>query len=300
VSDPPRRLSRGHARLAVALLGLAAAPAAPAVAQGPDDEEIGDDELNALLDQIGQESAPGDAEDVGQPPEADNVNGPEAVEESPELNNQPEAITVPPAPPEESVAEPPPPAPPAAPAAPQAPPPVEPTPPAPVANPVFAPLPTSPVPPPPAPATAPVPAPPEIELAPPAADPPARQRSQPQRRPAGQSATPHTVSSAPPAASAPPPAAAQPAPEPVPPSSAPQAPAVYTAAANEMLAAGRGGVYVVKAGDTLWEIAQALLGPGASSAEIAREVSRLWRRNGDRIASGSPDLIRPGERLVLG
>jgi LysM domain len=286
VSGPPRR-SRGHARVAVALLGMAAAPAAPAQAQGPDSDEIGDAELNQLLDQIEQENAPGDAEDVGQPPEADNVNGPEAVEESPELNNQPEAVTVPPAPPEESVAEPPPPpatpaAPPAPPAAP--PPAVEPAPPAPSAAPAPPPLPAAP--PPPAPVAAPVPAtPPQPPAAEPPPAPPARRRPTRPGHQARESAQPSTVSSTPPAAPA----------VPVPTADR----AVYTPAANEMLRAGRGGVYVVKAGDTLWEIAEALLGPGAGSAAIAREVSRLWRRNDDRIASGSPDLIRPGERLLL-
>jgi nucleoid-associated protein YgaU len=70
-------------------------------------------------------------------------------------------------------------------------------------------------------------------------------------------------------------------------------------AADEMLNAGRGAVYVVRPGDTLWEIAQALLGAGASEAEIVREVARLWERNRDRIASGSPDLIRPQEKLLV-
>jgi nucleoid-associated protein YgaU len=66
-----------------------------------------------------------------------------------------------------------------------------------------------------------------------------------------------------------------------------------------MLDAGREAIYVVRPGDTLWEIAEALLGSGATEAAIAREVSRLWERNRDRIASGSPALIRPGERLLL-
>ncbi len=56
---------------------------------------------------------------------------------------------------------------------------------------------------------------------------------------------------------------------------------------------------MVQAGDSLWEIAAALLGPGTGTAAIAREVERLWALNADRIGSGDPDLIVPGERLLL-
>jgi nucleoid-associated protein YgaU len=99
-----------------------------------------------------------------------------------------------------------------------------------------------------------------------------------------------------------PPLGQSPAPAPVGVGGASGSPAVQPVqygAAREMLDAGRGAVYVVRPGDTLWEIAEALLGSGASEAEIVREISRLWERNRDRIASGSPDLIRPGERLLL-
>ena len=60
-----------------------------------------------------------------------------------------------------------------------------------------------------------------------------------------------------------------------------------------------GHVYVVQRGDSLWSIAGRLLGPGATSGRIAREVNRLWDLNAGRIRSGSPELIRPGERLRL-
>ena len=60
-----------------------------------------------------------------------------------------------------------------------------------------------------------------------------------------------------------------------------------------------GHVYVVQAGDSLWSIAAGVLGPGATSARIAREVNRLWDLNAARIRSGSPELIQPGERLQL-
>jgi nucleoid-associated protein YgaU len=50
-------------------------------------------------------------------------------------------------------------------------------------------------------------------------------------------------------------------------------------------------------GDTLWTIAADQLGGRSSSAAIAGEVNRLWMLNADRIASGEPQLIQPGQRL---
>jgi hypothetical protein len=60
-----------------------------------------------------------------------------------------------------------------------------------------------------------------------------------------------------------------------------------------------GRVHVVTAGESLWSIAEELLGPGASTREIARAVELLWQLNAERIASGDPDLIVAGERLLL-
>jgi nucleoid-associated protein YgaU len=60
-----------------------------------------------------------------------------------------------------------------------------------------------------------------------------------------------------------------------------------------------GRVHVVRSGETLWSIAAALLGEGASPGRIATVVDRLWSLNADRIRSGEPDLIMPGERLML-
>jgi nucleoid-associated protein YgaU len=56
-------------------------------------------------------------------------------------------------------------------------------------------------------------------------------------------------------------------------------------------AAISGEAYRVRAGDSLWSIAERLLGAGASPAKLAREVHRLWSLNGDRIATGDPDLL---------
>jgi LysM repeat protein len=61
-----------------------------------------------------------------------------------------------------------------------------------------------------------------------------------------------------------------------------------------------GKIHVVEPGETLWSIARGILGPDANNAEIAHEVDRLWRLNADRIGTGTPDLIRPGQRLRLG
>ena len=59
------------------------------------------------------------------------------------------------------------------------------------------------------------------------------------------------------------------------------------------------GVHVVQAGESLWSIAGALLGPGASTEDVARAVQRLWALNAERIGSGDPDLIMVGERLRI-
>ena len=58
-------------------------------------------------------------------------------------------------------------------------------------------------------------------------------------------------------------------------------------------------IHVVRPGESLWSIASDFLGDGASVAQVAREVSRLWELNEDRIATGSPDLLYAGTRLRL-
>ena len=57
--------------------------------------------------------------------------------------------------------------------------------------------------------------------------------------------------------------------------------------------------HVVVAGESLWSISRDVLGGSASPARIAREVNRLWTLNGARIATGDPDLLRVGTKLVL-
>ena len=57
--------------------------------------------------------------------------------------------------------------------------------------------------------------------------------------------------------------------------------------------------HTVLAGESLWAIATDLLGSEATPAAIAREVQRLWQLNRDRIATGDPDLLMVGTRLLL-
>jgi hypothetical protein len=57
--------------------------------------------------------------------------------------------------------------------------------------------------------------------------------------------------------------------------------------------------HVVGPGESLWSIARDLLGREASTARIAREVSRLWELNKTRIGTGDPDLLMAGTRLRL-
>jgi hypothetical protein len=57
--------------------------------------------------------------------------------------------------------------------------------------------------------------------------------------------------------------------------------------------------HVVVPGQSLWVIAQGVLGEPAGIARIAFEVQRLWQLNAARIGTGNPDLIFPGQELRL-
>lgn len=58
------------------------------------------------------------------------------------------------------------------------------------------------------------------------------------------------------------------------------------------------GSVTVRSGDTLWDLAAATLPPSASEAEIDRRWREIYQRNRSAIGA-DPDLIRPGQRLVL-
>ena len=55
---------------------------------------------------------------------------------------------------------------------------------------------------------------------------------------------------------------------------------------------------VVRRGDTLWALAAAELGPGASAADIAVRWRLVYQRN-RAVIGADPDLIRPGQLLRL-
>lgn len=74
-------------------------------------------------------------------------------------------------------------------------------------------------------------------------------------------------------------------------------PTAPVAAAAEQ--AVRGATHVVRPGESLWSIASARLGDGATPAQIAREVQRLWALNAAAIGTGDPDLIGVGVELRL-
>jgi hypothetical protein len=56
---------------------------------------------------------------------------------------------------------------------------------------------------------------------------------------------------------------------------------------------------VIEPGQSLWTIAQGLVGRPASIAEVAFKVGRLWQLNANRIGTGNPNLIFPGLELRL-
>jgi nucleoid-associated protein YgaU len=59
---------------------------------------------------------------------------------------------------------------------------------------------------------------------------------------------------------------------------------------------------VVVEGDTIWTIAQDHLAAGSdepTAQEVAEYVARVMEANRDRLQSGDPDLITPGETIIL-
>ena len=87
--------------------------------------------------------------------------------------------------------------------------------------------------------------------------------------------------------------------EPVPVAPAPLPVVAQAEAPAQVQAADSERVHVVRSGESLWLIAEDLLGPGASTEEVARAVERLWELNAERIGSGDPNVIMSGQRLVV-
>jgi Tfp pilus assembly protein FimV len=56
---------------------------------------------------------------------------------------------------------------------------------------------------------------------------------------------------------------------------------------------------MVQAGDALWSIASKLAGPTATGTQIANKVAALWRLNANRLGTGDPNRIFPGQHLML-
>lgn len=57
--------------------------------------------------------------------------------------------------------------------------------------------------------------------------------------------------------------------------------------------------HVVQPGESLWTIVEERLGDAADDAQIAAGVQHVWDRNANRIATGNPSLIYPGQILDL-
>ncbi len=60
-----------------------------------------------------------------------------------------------------------------------------------------------------------------------------------------------------------------------------------------------GTTVTVQRGDSLWAIAKRRLKPGASNEAIYQELVKIWNLNAQRIGTGDPNLIFPGQRLTM-
>jgi len=63
---------------------------------------------------------------------------------------------------------------------------------------------------------------------------------------------------------------------------------------------GSGSVHIVRAGESLWTVALLHAGDGSSDQRTAQAMfEAILRANRDRFGKGGPDLIFPGERLLI-
>jgi nucleoid-associated protein YgaU len=68
---------------------------------------------------------------------------------------------------------------------------------------------------------------------------------------------------------------------------------------SDMSGSMSGNSMVVRPGDSLWSIARSLVGPSASNTEVETKLVKVWDMNAHRIGTGDPNLIFPGQRLLL-
>ena len=79
-------------------------------------------------------------------------------------------------------------------------------------------------------------------------------------------------------------------------------PAQPGSGSGETTPTGQEKTYKVVEGDTLWTIAQDHLAMGSgepTDQEVAEYVDQVEKTNRDRLQSGDPDLIEPGETIIL-
>lgn len=70
------------------------------------------------------------------------------------------------------------------------------------------------------------------------------------------------------------------------------------AATQDPTRARQADALVVAPGDSLWEIARSTLPARVSDAEVERRWQEIYRANRE-VVGADPDLIRPGQRLVM-
>jgi hypothetical protein len=118
--------------------------------------------------------------------------------------------------------------------------------------------------------------------------------SGPEQHPAKPASSGPVVAAPEASTAAPEPAPVEPEPQPSP---TPVAPAASPPVERGGLAGKKS--HTVAAVECLWTIAEGYLPPGASNAEIAAEVHRLWVLNAGRIGTGDPDVLLIGTVLRL-
>jgi nucleoid-associated protein YgaU len=62
---------------------------------------------------------------------------------------------------------------------------------------------------------------------------------------------------------------------------------------------GKASSVVVRPGDSMWAIARRIVGPTASNEEVQKKLVAVWDMNAKRIGTGDPNLVFPGQRLIL-